>query len=159
MITHSRIAGCLLLVCIAADCSGDTKAAEETASAAASVGSSSDLCSLFNTQEIRTLLGTPVAVSTVSPPSASACQWDGTTDDGAYAQVQVVGVRYWTPPKSAEGYEKLSGLGKEAFVAPEMGGWQAGALTDTAAALVAVKSGSATRETAVRFLRDMLGRM
>lgn len=157
MITHSRIAGCLLLACITANCSGDNKPAEQTPSAGA--GSSSGLCSLFDKQEIQTLLGTPVAPETAAGPDASACQWNGTTDDAAYAQIQVVAVRYWTPPKAADGYEKLSGLGKEAFVAPEMGGWQAGALTDTAAVLVAAKSGSANRDTAVRLLRDLLGRM
>lgn len=159
MFTHFRIAGCFLLVCMAAGCSRDSEreaASPADASPGAGAGSSSALCSLFDTQEIQTLLGTPVAAATAA---GGACQWDGTTDDAAYGQIHVVAVRYWTPPSSAEGYEKLSGIGKEAFVAPEMGGWQAGALTDTAAVMVSVKSGSANRDTAVRLLRDLLGRM
>jgi hypothetical protein len=45
------------------------------------------------------------------------------------------------------------------LVHPELGGWTAGALTDTAIAAVSLAGGSASRATAVRLLGQLVDRM
>ena len=123
-------------------------------------GPTKDLCSLFTTKEIQELLGAPVGAGKVAGPLGTACQWDGSSDtDATYAQIQVIeDTSYWSKPSLAEGYKALSGIGKEAFVVPEMGGWSAQALTDTAVNAVAVNGGTATSDTAVKLLRLLLER-
>lgn len=124
------------------------------------VGATKNLCSLFTAKEIQELLGAPVGAGKVAGPLGTACQWDGSSDaDAIYAQIQVIeDTNYWSKPSLAEGYKALSGIGKEAFVVPEMGGWSAHALTDNAVLAVAVTGGSATSDTAVKLLRLLLER-
>ena len=83
-----------------------------------------------------------------------------TSDMAIYAQIQVIkDTSYWNRPTMAAGYEALSGIGKEAYVVPEAGGWSAGALTDTAVVIVAVNGGTSDRAAAVAFLRTVLERL
>lgn len=121
---------------------------------------SGDLCALFTTAEIKEFLGAPVAAGRMAGPAGTACQWSGTGAGLAtYAQIQVIkGTDYWSTPSKAKGYEALSGIGKEAFVVPEAGGWAAGALTDSAVLGAALSGTSASRESAVRLLRALLER-
>jgi hypothetical protein len=123
-------------------------------------GPTKDLCSLFTAKEIQELLGAPVGAGKVAGPLGTACQWDGSSDaDAIYAQIQVIeDTNYWSKPSLAEGYKALSGIGKEAFVVPEMGGWSAHALTDTAVFAVAVNGGTANSDTAIKLLRLLLER-
>ncbi len=127
---------------------------------AASPASQEGLCSLFTREEIQELLGTPVENGDVAGPLGTACQWNGSADDSAYAQVQVISdTTYWEKPTLAKGYEQLDGIGKEAFVVPEMGGWRAGALTDASVIMVSVSGGTSNRDTAIRLLRTSLERL
>ncbi|MBA3753871.1 MAG: DUF3558 family protein [Nitrospira sp.] len=159
----------LLLALTVAGCSGETERAEKVsspgttpvASTSTSAAPSSGLCSLFTTEEIKELLGAPVGAGKVAGPMDTACHWSGSTDaDAVYAQIQVVNdTRYWSKPTLAKGYEALSGISKEDFVVPELDGWSASAVTDTAVVSVAVNGGTADREAAVRLLRRLLERL
>jgi hypothetical protein len=122
----------------------------------------SSLCSLFTPTEITEILGAPVGEGKVAGPLDSACQWDGNSagDDGVYAQIQLINdTRYWEKHTGAKGYEVLSGIGKEAFVASSLGGWEAGTVNDRAVVFVSLSGGSASRDTAVKFLRSTLERL
>jgi hypothetical protein len=147
-----------------AACGGDREARETaddlTARPDGATASAGGLCGLFSRQEIAALLALPVDEGTAAGPGGTACQWDATRDDAAYVQVQVVpGQDYWSNPTRADGYESLDGIGSEAYVHPELGGWTAGALTDTAVAAVSLAGGAASRETAVRLLGQLVERM
>lgn len=147
-----------------AACGGEPQAGETadalTGRTAGASASASGVCGLFSRQEIAALLALPVAEGSVAGPGGTACQWDATSDDAAYAQVQVIpGQDYWSNPTRADGYQPVGGIGSEAYVHPELGGWTAGALTDTAVAAVAVAGGAASRETAVRLLGQLVERM
>jgi len=91
----------------------------------------------------------------------SACQWDGNSgEDGVYAQIQMInGTRYWEKHTGAKGYEVLPGIGREAFVATSRGGWEAGTVNDKAVVFVSLNGGTASRDTAVKFLRSTLERL
>ena len=164
-----KIAFLLLLALSAASCSAETEPAEKasspvttpTADTTPTAAPSSGLCSLFTTEEIKQLLGAPVDAGKVAGPMDTACHWSGSTDaDAVYAQIQVIkDTSYWSKPTLAKGYEALSGVGKEAFVAPELGGWSASALTETAGVSVAINGGKADRDAAVRLLRLLLERL
>jgi hypothetical protein len=161
--------GFLILALTITSCSagkGTEPAKSRAATVAASTGttatSPSRLCSLFTTAEIKELLGTPVGEGKVAGPLGSACQWDGNSagDDGVYAQIQLINdTHYWEKHTGAKGYEALRGIGKEAFVASALGGWEAGTVTDRAVVFASVSGGSASRDTAVRFLRSTLERL
>lgn len=118
------------------------------------------LCSLFTKKEIEELLGAPVSAGKVAGPMGTACQWDGPEDDEIFAQIQVLkDTHFWINPKQAPGYEAISGIGKEAYVIPDQGGWNARALTDTAILSVALNGGKADRDRAVKLLRSLLERL
>jgi len=162
--------GFLLLALSIAGCSG----VKEHAASAKSPGNSSGagagttttspsrLCSLFTTAEIKDVLDAPVTDGKVAGPLDSACQWDGISegDDAIYAQIQLINdTRYWEKHSGAKDYEVLHGIGKEAFVATSLGGWEAATVTDKAVLFVSLSGGSASRDTAVKFLRSTLERL
>jgi hypothetical protein len=151
-----------LTAMLAAACGGDPQAesAAEASIANTTRSSQSPTCALFSRQEISSLLTLPVNEGEVAGPLGTACQWDATSDDAAYVQVQIIpGDDYWSNPIRAAGYEAVSGIGREAYVHPEFGGWTAGALTDTAVAAVAMAGGAASRDAAVGLLRSLVQRM
>jgi hypothetical protein len=153
---------CVLAAVVMAACGGEPRAeqvADATTGRAASA-SPSPICGLFTRQEISSLLALPVGDGEVAGPLGTACQWDATGDDASYVQVQIVpGHDYWSNPTRAPGYEAVGGIGSEAYVHPELGGWAAGARTDTAVAAVSLAGGAASGETAVRLLRMLVERM
>ena len=160
--------GFLLLGLTLTSCSGgkagsaNLPGAVSTASPGSTANAPSRLCSLFTTAEIKEILGAPVGVGKVAGPMDSACQWEGNSagDEGAYAQVQMInGTRYWEKHSGAKGYEVLPGIGKEAFVATSLGGWEAGTVNDKAVVFVSLNGGSSNRDNAVRFLRSTLQKL
>lgn len=148
-----------MLTCVA--CSGaadgdprDSPATEEALASTVQRGPASELCGLFTPAEIGDAIGTAVEPGAVAAPGGTACQWDGTRDDEAYVQIQVIpGTEYWEPRRLTRGYEALSDVGEEAFVVPELGGWLAGVKTAARVTYVSMAGGTASRDTAVRLLR------
>jgi hypothetical protein len=129
----------------------------ESAPTGSSDGSTNELCSLFTVAEVETILG-----ATVGPGHDAAlgtgCQWDGEAD-ATYLQVQVIDdPTYYNEQSLADGFEKVSGVGKAAFVVPELGGWTAQAQTDKATYAAAVNGGTATKDSAVSLLKTLLER-
>jgi hypothetical protein len=165
-----RQIGLLVLAVVVTSCSGGKERAAEVKSPTPSVNTTTTnatpankLCSLFTAAEIEEVLGAPVGEGHVAGPMGSACQWDGSNagDEAVNAQIQLIDdTRYWEKHTGAKGYELLHGIGKEAFVASSMfGGWEAGTLTDKAVVFVSLSGGSASRDTAVKFLRTSLERL
>jgi len=161
--------GFLLLALIITSCNVGKERAESAKSSANSSPASSAttakppsrLCSLFTTAEIKELLDASVGDGYVTGPLDSACRWDNDRSDetAIYAQIQMMDPQFWEKHTGAKGYEVLHGIGKEAFVASSLGGWEAGTLTDKAVVFASVNGGSASRDTAVKLLRDTLGRL
>lgn len=162
--------GFLLLSLTMTSCSGGKEragsakspGAPSTVSPGTTATAPSRLCSLFTTAEIKEILGAPVGDGKVAGPMDSACQWEGNSagDEGVYAQIQLINdTHYWEKHTGAKGYEVLPGIGKEAFVATSLGGWEAGTVTDKAVVFVSLNGGSASRDTAVKFLRSTLERL
>ncbi|MBS0641303.1 MAG: hypothetical protein JSS43_15625 [Proteobacteria bacterium] len=117
-----------------------------------------DRCALLTRQEAASILGMPVSPGKTAGPAASACQFDN--DDDGYVQVQVIDdPRYWSPPKLAPDFRKVTGIGKEAYVVPEMGGWTAGALLEGRLAVVSLSGGKSSADAAVNLLRTVVGRL
>lgn len=123
-------------------------------------GSTTDLCETYSALEIEQRIGIPVEDGSVAGPGGTACQWDAKDEDGAHVQIQVIDdTQYWEKPSLAAGYEEKTGIGTEAFVVPELGGWKAGALTDASVAYVSMVGGSSSEDTTVELLRDLLDRL
>lgn len=161
--------GFLLLALTLTSCSGGKESAESAKSSgnpsAASPGTTANattsrLCALYTPAEIKDLLGAPVRAGEVAGPMDSACQWNVSGGEGGYAQIQMInGTNYWEKHTGARGYEALHGIGKEAFVATSLGGWEAGTVTDKAVVFVSLSGGLASRDTAVKFLQSTLERL
>lgn len=152
----------VVLPAIAA-CSGSKAGNDATSTAAGSKApnaSTNRLCSLYTSSEIKSILGAPVGEGQAAGPMATACQWDGTGADGVYAQVQLIpGADNWEKHSGAKGYEVLPGIGKEAFVAMALGGWEAGTVTDKSVVFVSLNGGTASRNSAVAFLKQTLQKL
>ncbi len=156
-----RQLGLVLLLLAVAGCSDDSQkaAGDGTADAARDDDAAHGLCALFDPEEIQELLGARVGDGQTAGPLGTACQWDG-NEDGVYVQIQVLaGTEYWEKPSLAPGYQAIEGLGHEAYVVPDLGGWRAGALTDDAVAIVSMNGNSADRERTVKLLRRLMARM
>jgi hypothetical protein len=163
---NSRQIGLVLLALTTASCSGgrgrdapvNSTAVPPIASEGVPTASSGRICSLFSAAEIKALLGASVGDGKVTGPLGSACQWDGT--EGVYAQIQLINdPQYWEKHTGAKGYAVLRDIGKEAFVASSLGGWEAGTVTDKFVVFVSLSGGSASSDSAVGFLRRTLERL
>ena len=123
-------------------------------------GDGDGLCALFTTKEIEDALGASVEKGSPAGPGGTACQWDGKTDtEATYVQIQVVDADYWEVPSMGEDYEERPEIGEEGFVIPEMGGFKAGALAGDQAVFASLAGGSATKDSTVAFLQEVLTRI
>jgi hypothetical protein len=143
-------------------CSAESQSAAETArdiAALSAQGSSAgDACSRFSTQEIARHVGAPVQV--MGATTGGGCAWEGTNDEDVYASVLVSSeVNYWERPHGAPGFEELPGMGRSAYVVPELGGWRAGVLTDSRFAVVTMSGGQSSRTRAIAMLNDLMQRI
>jgi hypothetical protein len=117
-------------------------------------------CALLSEQEAAAVLGQPVKPGVIAGPLGTACQWDARKDDDAWVQVQVIDdPGYWSKPSLAPGFQRVPGIGREAYVVPEFGGWAAGALLEARLAVVSVAGGSSTRDRAVGLLQTVVSRL
>lgn len=114
-------------------------------------------CQLFTPAEVARYLGQPVAAGQ-NAAQGSGCQWQATHDDAADASVQVVQSRYFVPPTAAQGFKALPKVGTRGFVAPEYGGWSAGAIVGDAGIWVNVSGKSATPASAIALLEETIRR-
>jgi hypothetical protein len=151
-----------------AACSG-SKAASDNATPAANApaeasaaptASTNKICALYTPAEISGILGANVGDGEAAGPMATACQWSPKGSGDTFAQVQIVpGTRYWEKHEGAKGYEVLKGIGKEAYVATSLGGWEAGTVTDKNVIFVSLAGGTASRNSAVDFLKKTIAKL
>jgi hypothetical protein len=115
-------------------------------------------CALFTVDEVEAILGAKVGPGHTAA-LGTGCQWDGDSSGSTYLQIQVIDdPSDYVEQSLGVGFEKLSGIGKAAFVVPELGGWTAQAQTDKATYAVAVNGGTATKESAISLLKMLLTR-
>ncbi len=142
--------------------SSTTQRAQQTADAltgdAAGAAADNPQCKMFTLTEIAIYLGAPAKLGT-NAAMGTGCQWTGVTNDGAQlVMLQIVDARYHEPPSAAAGYKKLPDVGSKGFVAPGIGGWEAGAIQGDKSINV-VTSGATTSEAqTIAFLREALKR-
>jgi len=124
------------------------------------IAAAMDRCTLLTAGEAAAAVGGPVGPGYAAGPMQTACQWDGTADEAAYVQVQVIDdPSYWSPPTLADGYAELTGIGEKAYVLPEMGGFAAGALDRGHVVVVGLAGGGASAESAESLLRLVVDRL
>jgi hypothetical protein len=116
-----------------------------------------DPCSLFTQTEIKTLIG--VAVNK-GEPAIAGCQWVGTTDDEAVAQIEIIeDTSYYEPHKGAKGYLELKGVGLRGWTGYELDAWVASSNTGTHVLVASVGGGKSDRDTAINFLKMLMARV
>jgi hypothetical protein len=129
----------------AAALSGDSKGSAE----------SNPLCKKFTRDEIASYEGGPVNEGQ-NAAMGSGCQWIDERAQGS-AILQVVSSNDHSPPSAAAGYKELPAVGEQGFVAPEMGGWHAGAIQGGKSINVLTGSKSDELKTVV-FLKEAMKR-
>lgn len=161
----SPVARSLLLVTLVAtveSCSGESQSAAETARDIAALSTQAsgggEACGRFTAQEIGRHVGAPV--QPMGATTGGGCAWEGTSDEDVYASVLVSSeINGWELPHGAPGFEELSGMGRSAYVVPEMGGWRAGVLTDSHFAVVTMSGGQSSRARAIAMLTELIRRI
>ena len=116
--------------------------------------SSEDVCRMFTGAEISKALGVSVRNGAPWGVFGGGCEWAANEKDA----VQIVVVRdksYWENLGNVDGGEMLPGLGEAAFVAPWLGAYRAGALTDRGAVYVMTPR----RDLSVDLLRRAVERL
>ncbi len=112
-------------------------------------------CKLFTQAEAGKYLG-----RTVKPGRNAAmgtgCQWVAAVGNGS-VMVQVVRASDHSPASGAPGFRKLRDVGKDGFVVPQMGGFQAGAIVGDKA--VEVMTDAKDESLAVALLKDAMTRV
>lgn len=112
-------------------------------------------CKMFTVAEIANYGGGPVNPGR-NAAMGTGCQWTGVKDDGTgTVMLQIVSADYHSPPSGAPGFRKLPDVGKQGFVAPETGGWQAGAIQGERS--INVSAGGSEAKT-IDFLREAMKR-
>lgn len=112
-------------------------------------------CKMFTVAEIASYGGGPVNPGR-NAAMGTGCQWTGVKDDGTgTVMLQIVSASYHSPPSGAPGFRKLPDVGAQGFIAPESGGWQAGAIQGEHSINVST-SGSEART--IDFLREAMKR-
>jgi hypothetical protein len=115
-------------------------------------------CRMFTAAEIEAYGGAPVGAGT-NAAMGTGCQWPGAQGDGnGTAMLQIVPAGDHEPPSAAPGFKKLTDVGTEGFVVPEMGGWHAGAIQGKNSVNVTTSGPAASEEKTVAFLREAMKR-
>ena len=155
------LCACLLGACGA--CGGRSTAQSDAQTTAAAlkgntVGAAENnpQCKLFTRAEAAVYIGETVAAGD-NAAVTTGCQW-AASDGSGHVLVQVVPARYHEPPSHAEGFKKIAGVGREAFVVPQMGGWNAGAIDGDVAVAVSVEGPAASADSAIALLKESMRR-
>jgi hypothetical protein len=155
--SYCRVAA-LLFTLVATACSRqphDDAVTTAQALSDAGGGSGSVACALFTAAQVGERLGTTVSAGTPWGMTGTGCQWSSDGDDENAVQVVIVDdPRYWENLARADGGEALRGIGDQAFVAPWLGAYRAGALTPSGSIYVMTPR----RDLSVALLRDALTR-
>lgn len=111
-------------------------------------------CRLLDRNEIRAALGAGAAESRTWGAGGLGCEW--AVGSGKVVQLVVVkDSQYWEDLAKADGGEALPAIAKQAFVAPWLGSFRAGALTPGGCIYVMTPR----REVSVRLLRAAVHRL
>ncbi len=113
-------------------------------------------CKLFSATEAGRYIGAPVN-SMENAAMGMGCQWLVGNGNGDMI-VSVVPAEYHAPPTLAKGYKSLPEVGAKGFVAPEMGGWAAGAIVGQQAIRVSLAGKGASEAKAVELLKEAMKR-
>lgn len=135
----------------------DAKKTADAIKGGGATQATSPACALLTHDEAAKALGAAVGDGEVAGPMGTACQWNAKSGDG-YLQVQVVPADYWSPPSMAKGYHKLPEVAAEAYAAPEMEGWSAGAKAGEKMIAVSLSQGG-SEAAVIEVLKTSLGRL
>jgi len=141
----------------AADAVDPKKLADVLTGDAKSSAAHNPQCKLFSPAEIAKYLDQPVDAGQ-NAAGGSGCQWPAKKDDSADAMVQVVPSRYFVAPSGAKGFRPLPNIGTKGFVAPQYGGWSAGALVGEVGIWVNVSGKTAKESAAIALLEETIKR-
>jgi hypothetical protein len=115
-------------------------------------------CKLFTRAEVAKYVGEPVSAGR-NATGGMGCQWvaasGGSSGD---VMVIVVPAQYHERPSLAKGFKEMPDIGTKGFVAPDMGGWVAGAIVGNEAVKVVVAGPKATETNAVSLLKEAIKR-
>lgn len=112
-------------------------------------------CKMFTVAEIASYGGGPVNPGR-NAAMGTGCQWTGVKGDGTgTVMLQIVSAKDHSPPSGAPRFRKLPDVGTEGFIAPESGGWQAGAIEGDRSINVSTSSSEART---IDFLREAMKR-
>jgi hypothetical protein len=158
----------LLGAVLSGACGGGASAAQTDAHKIASALTGNDKqaaadnpqCKLFTPAELAKYIGEPVLAGR---NALGGCQWVTTrTDrDGSQGDVMIVVVpaRYHARPKLAKGFRNVPDVGQQGFVAQDLGGWVAGAISSKNAVKVALDGRTASDPNAIALLKETIARV
>jgi hypothetical protein len=118
-------------------------------------------CRLFTRAEIAKYVGEPVSAGR-NAAGGLGCQWltAATHSDGGHGDVivTIVPAQYHERPTLAQGFKEVPEVGTKGFVAPDMGGWVAGAIVGNEAIKVSVAGATAGETSAIALLKETIKR-
>ena len=141
----------------AADAVDPKKLADVLTGDAKGAAANNPQCKLFSSAEIAQYLDQPVDAGQNSA-GGSGCQWLAKKDDSADAVVQVVPARYFAEPSGSKGFKPLPNIGTKGFVAPQWGGWSAGAIVGEVGIWVNLSGKTAKESAAIALLQETIKR-
>jgi hypothetical protein len=154
----SRLLAPVLLASILAACGGGGEA-QKTAAVlsgdAKSAAANNPRCQLFTPAEVARYIGETVSAG-ANAAAGAGCQWRA-ADGSGNVIVSIVPSDYHAQPSAVPGFKELP-IGVRGFVAPETGGWTAGAIVGKEAIVLSVVGAAATEANTVALLKDAIGR-
>jgi hypothetical protein len=116
-------------------------------------------CKPFTPAEIAKYIGEPVSAGR---DAMGGCQWvtTKTRSDGSQGDVMVIVVpaRFHERPSMAKGFKDVADVGEQGFVAQDLGGWVAGAISGKDAVKVVLAGQTASEASAIALLKETVAR-
>jgi hypothetical protein len=114
------------------------------------------LCKLFSVDEASAYAGKSLNAGT-NAAMGSGCQW-ATGDGEAMTMIAAVPTQYADSPSQAPSFRNLPDMGRDGYVAADMGGWVAGTSTAKEFIKVTVTGPKASEASAIALLKETLRR-
>lgn len=109
-------------------------------------------CKLFTPAELETYVGEPLNAG-INSGLGMGCQWTARDGEGD-VMIVTVPADDAEVPKLAEGFRSLPELGEKGFVAPELGGWIAGAIRGKEFVKISVAGARASADSAIALFKE-----
>ena len=124
----------------------------------AAAANAPNACAMLSSSQLRTWFGKDmVPEPTAGIPQAQGCQWAPKDGSQGALTLTIAPARYYVAPSLGKGFMRLKGIGEKAYIAPSLGGWEAGAVKGSK--VVGIRTPAMSQGTAITILKTLVSKV